>query len=341
MKAWLVLQEGPGAGYSYPLDPFQKPMLSVGRSSECDIALDDHRASRHHSDIRWNGRQWEVVDRGSTNGTYVNGMRVHRPYDLRLGDRVTIGETTLVLRDTAPGARPAAPTQPRAAREMGRTAEGPAIQGSPPVARPIQRPSQPIPHERVSPAVMVAFWLVQGLIMIAVVCLASGAFLPWLRVTGTLSEDLGSMLQGITDIVSYFLGTDSFFHFTQDISGLEGYGKLTLGLAVVGLIGLIVDIFFYRKSAVAGILYVLASLIVIGAMASDLINFYQFYKEAESWGLLFGIQLGDVIQVFDRFISVQITPLPGLPLTVAGLVLLLVGGIGRLIVALLSRNRSM
>ena len=99
MKAWLVLQEGPGAGHSYPLDPFKRPALSIGRSSECDVMLNDQRASRHHGDIRWNGRQWEVVDRGSTNGTYVNGMQVHQPYELRLGDRVTIGETTIVLRE--------------------------------------------------------------------------------------------------------------------------------------------------------------------------------------------------------------------------------------------------
>ncbi len=51
----------------------------MGRSSECSIVLPDHRASRHHADIRWNGRSWEVADRGSTNGTYVNGLRVHQP----------------------------------------------------------------------------------------------------------------------------------------------------------------------------------------------------------------------------------------------------------------------
>lgn len=339
MKAWLVLQEGPGAGYSYPLDPFKKPVLSVGRSSECELVLDDHRASRHHADIRWNGRQWEVVDRGSTNGTYVNGMRVHRPYDLRLGDRVTIGETTLVLREVAPRAQPAAPSQPRVAKEMSRTAEGPALRGSAAAAQPIRRPSQPIPHERVQTGTTVAFWLVQGLIALAVVCLAAGAFLPWLRITGTLSQELGSTLQGLTDVVSYFLGTDSFLHFTQDVSGLEGYGKLTLGVAVIALIALIVDMFFYRRSVVPGIVYLLSSLMVSGAMASDLVNFYRLYQQAESWSLLFGIQLGDVVEIFDRFISMEITPLPGLPLTVAGLLLLLVGGVGRLIVAFLSRGR--
>jgi hypothetical protein len=266
-------------------------------------------------------------------------MRVHRPYDLRLGDRVTIGETTLVLREAARGAPAASRPHPRKAKQRVPTAEGPAAQNAAPAARPIQRPSQPIPAQEASAAVSVAFWLVQGLVLLSIICLAAGAFLPWLRVTGTLSQELGPVLQGITDIASYFLGTDSFFHFTQDISGLEGYGKLTLGLAVLGLIGLIVDVFFYRKSAVPGIVYVLASLIVAGSMASDLVNFYKFYKQAESWSLLFGIELGDVIQIFDRFINMQVTPLPGLPLTVAGLVLLLIGGIGRLVVALLRRNR--
>jgi hypothetical protein len=53
--------------------------------------------------------------------------------------------------------------------------------------------------------------------------------------------------------------------------------------------------------------------------------------------MLFGIQLADVIQVFDEFIDMTITPLPGLPLTVVGLVVLLLGGIGRLVVAILDR----
>ena len=48
-------------------------------------------------DIRWNGRQWEVVDRGSTNGTLVNGGAVRQPVAIRPGDAIGVGETTLVL----------------------------------------------------------------------------------------------------------------------------------------------------------------------------------------------------------------------------------------------------
>ena len=193
------------------------------------------------------------------------------------------------------------------------------------------------PRSGAQTAAGVVFWLAQGLIAVAVVCLASGAFLPWLRVTGSLSQELGPLLEGITDAISYFLGSDSYFEFTQEISGLEGYGKLTLGVAAISLIAMVVDVFFYRKSVVPAVVYLLSALIAMGAMASDLSNFYRLYKEAETWSLLFGIQLADVIQVFDQFIDMTITPLPGLPLTVAGLVLLLLGGIGRLVVTILDR----
>ena len=129
MRAWLFLQEGPGAGHSYPLDPVTRKVYSIGRSSECAICLNDTRASRHHADIRWDGQRWTVIDQSSTNGTYVNGMRVHGPYDLRLGDRVTIGETTMVLRQASggsTGARPvaAAPGLRRPGLSQGQSQQG-------------------------------------------------------------------------------------------------------------------------------------------------------------------------------------------------------------------------
>ncbi len=320
MKANLTLQEGPGAGHSYPLDPAQQKSLSVGRSSECTIVLMDHRASRHHADIRWNGRSWEVADRGSTNGTYVNGLRVHQPYDLQLGDRVTIGETTLVLRE------PAGPPQA--------SAYGPPPRAA---ARPMPRVSaqEPAPS---SVGAGVAFWAAAVLIALAVVCLATGAFLPWLRVTGSLSQELSPLIQGVTDIISSIMGPDSFLHVTQEIGGLEGYGKLTLGVAVVSLLTLAVDLFVGRRSWVPPIVYLLSGLAAAGAMASDLLNFYQLYKQVESWSVLFGIQLGEMVQFLDKFIEMQVTPLIGLPLTVGGLGLLLAGAVVRLSAALLEWN---
>ncbi len=335
MKAWLTLQEGPGAGPSYALDPFQKPVFSIGRSSGCDVVLKDRRASRHHCDIRWNGHRWEVIDRGSTNGTCVNGMQIHRPYELQPGDRITLGETTMILGELS--SQPAAPIR---AEEMPGQAWW-----SPQVAQPAPYPAEglamaPVEARRpASTAATVAYWLVQALVAAAVVCLAAGAFLPWLRVSGSLSQDLEPLLQGIANIVSILSGPNSMLNMTQEIGGLEGYGKLTLAIAVISLLAMVVDLFFYRRSAVPGIVYLVSGLLATGAIAFDLINYYRFYDQMKDLSLLFGVRLEQVVQVFDKFLDVQITPMIGLLLTGAGLVLLLVGGIGRLGVGLLSRGR--
>jgi hypothetical protein len=253
------------------------------------------------------------MDRGSTNGTYVNGMQVHGPYDLRFGDRITIGETTLVIRErTQPS------TQPRAA------------------APPRISPRQPA-RRRASTGIGVMFWLAQVLVGAAVVCLASGAFLPWLKVTGSLSQDMEPIIQDITEIISSIMGSD-FLFVTQEISGLEGYGKLTLGVAVVAAIVLVVDVFFYRESVAAGIVYLISGLLAAGAMAADLKNLYDIYNQVQAVSLLFGIKLSDVIEVFDEFIKVEVMPLPGLYLTGLGLVVLLVAGFSRLLVSFLERR---
>jgi hypothetical protein len=326
MKAWLIMQEGPGAGHSHTLDPFKQASLSLGRSSECDITLADHRASRHHADLRWNGRQWEVVDQGSTNGTYVNGMQVHQPYELRPGDRVTIGETTMVLRDSQPA--PAKSPDGRVAQDAIRTAEGQAIQS--PAARSSPRPKTPAGGT-------IALWLAQGVATVAVVCLGAGALLPWIKISGSLSQDLQPLVQGIAELVASLSGSDSVFNVSQQIGGLDGYGRLTLGIAVISTAALTVDIFFYR-SVVPGIVYLVSGIVAAGAIGFDLLNYYRYYDQLQDLTLLLGIQLGEVVQVFDQFIDLQITPMVGLYLTGAGLILLLAAGIGRLLVAFRART---
>ena len=339
MKALLAFEEGPGAGHSYALDPFKQPALSLGRSSECDITLADHRASRHHADIRWNGRQWEVVDRGSTNGTYVNGLQVRQPYELRAGDRVTIGETTIVLRDApaSSGQRPSG----RAAQDAIRTAEGQAIQS--PVARPPSGPAARVAGgagdaSRAATGTTIPFWLAQGIATAAVICLGAGALLPWIQVSGSLSQNLQPLVQGIAELVAGLSGSDSIFNVSQQIGGLDGYGRLTLGIAAISTLALAVDIFFY-KSLVPGIVYLVSGIVAAGAIGFDLINYYRYYDQLQDLTLLMGIQLADVVQVFDQFIDLQITPMIGLYLTGAGLVLLLIAGVGRLAVAYLSRPK--
>jgi len=70
--------------------------LTIGRGGQNDISIDgDEFASARHA--RFEPRRdgvW-VQDRGSTNGTYVNGTRLERPRRLTPGDVVRVGETDL------------------------------------------------------------------------------------------------------------------------------------------------------------------------------------------------------------------------------------------------------
>ncbi len=71
--------------------------LIMGRSSSCDIVLDDISASRSHAELRQESPGvWILTDLGSTNGTQVNGEAI-ASCELELGDRIVIGTTELVF----------------------------------------------------------------------------------------------------------------------------------------------------------------------------------------------------------------------------------------------------
>ena len=91
----LVVQESPvlDDGDEFPVD---SAPLTVGRGGQNDIAIDgDEFASARH--VRFEPRRdgvW-VQDLGSTNGTYVNGVRIDGARRLAPGDVVRVGETDL------------------------------------------------------------------------------------------------------------------------------------------------------------------------------------------------------------------------------------------------------
>ena len=92
------------------------PVLTVGRAPSNDIVARDARVSRHHSRIERRGEHVRVVDLGSSNGTRVNGQQLSEA-DLRIGDRVTVGELELTLEALEPEADAALDTLAEAVPE--------------------------------------------------------------------------------------------------------------------------------------------------------------------------------------------------------------------------------
>jgi hypothetical protein len=64
--------------------------VTIGRSRDCDVTLDDANVSRRHAELRREGAAWVVADLGSTNGVKVNGHRVSQ-HPLQPGDEITLG----------------------------------------------------------------------------------------------------------------------------------------------------------------------------------------------------------------------------------------------------------
>lgn len=77
--------------------------MTIGRSSQNDLVLDDPGVSRLHARIERLYQGFFVIDIGGKNGTYVNDTRISEPTQLNNGDLVRVGSTTLVLNGVARG----------------------------------------------------------------------------------------------------------------------------------------------------------------------------------------------------------------------------------------------
>jgi hypothetical protein len=88
----LVIRSGGGrVGQSFPL---RGERMTIGRSPETEIFLDDVTVSRNHAVLVRRSGAWFLDDSGSLNGTYVNRRRIdsHRLED---GDELQIGKYKL------------------------------------------------------------------------------------------------------------------------------------------------------------------------------------------------------------------------------------------------------
>ncbi len=79
--------------------PVTTPLVSLGRSSECTVPIRDRFLSRRHAEILQEGEQWFVRDCGSVNGTLLNGARIEDRLPLRDGDRITLGDSEVIIHE--------------------------------------------------------------------------------------------------------------------------------------------------------------------------------------------------------------------------------------------------
>ena len=73
--------------------------VTIGRDSSSDLEFASPTVSREHASLVFHDGRWYVEDRGSFNGTFLNGTRVQpgTPLPLRHADRIGIGSETVVF----------------------------------------------------------------------------------------------------------------------------------------------------------------------------------------------------------------------------------------------------
>ena len=72
--------------------------LVIGRSTGCQLVLDDALVSRRHAQLVLTDQEVRLEDLGSANGVYVNGERVNQVRVLSPGDRIVVGQQELAFR---------------------------------------------------------------------------------------------------------------------------------------------------------------------------------------------------------------------------------------------------
>jgi hypothetical protein len=108
-NTYLRVCNGPGANRKFDL---KKPRLLLGRNdpnmtvdidlSSCELS-NPPQVSRRHAELRWVNGELELIDLGSTNGTFVDGQKLktlgsHQhsdPVKLKIGSKIHIGNLEL------------------------------------------------------------------------------------------------------------------------------------------------------------------------------------------------------------------------------------------------------
>jgi pSer/pThr/pTyr-binding forkhead associated (FHA) protein len=92
-KAMILIARGPQKGSRFLITA---EGVSIGRSADSAVFLDDVTVSRSHARIEKSGNNFVLKDAGSLNGTYINNLSVTE-HSLVSGDEFQIGKFHLLF----------------------------------------------------------------------------------------------------------------------------------------------------------------------------------------------------------------------------------------------------
>ncbi len=103
--ASIIVSTGKDHGMYLPLG---RGKIVVGRAENLPMQVNDEKVSRKHIQFRFedSDKTYRVSDMGSSNGTFVGGVKIDGEAVLRDGDTIQIGTTSLVFTMTDPTDKP-------------------------------------------------------------------------------------------------------------------------------------------------------------------------------------------------------------------------------------------
>jgi hypothetical protein len=162
--------------------------ITLGRDPSCEIVISDPQVSRQHARLTRQDEMIVIEDLGSTNGTFVNGMRLTNPHTLingnviGLGDAVTLTYYGVSIATTEPLAgqptasamppspEPLSPLPPQATPPLDYTTTPPP----PPAYAAAPPPAKALGQEKDSKT---GLWVGCGCLALLLACVAVGLFL--------------------------------------------------------------------------------------------------------------------------------------------------------------------
>jgi pSer/pThr/pTyr-binding forkhead associated (FHA) protein len=217
----LVGITGAYRGNEYFID---KDEFVIGRASDCDLMVNENTISGRHAKINKVGDHFEISDLKSTNGTYVNGVRIDRK-PIRTDDKIKIDVIEFRYINPAEVSRTVIAQAPdfSAQRTMIREQETIRQAAPPPPppapAAPAAKPASQIEHERPQPKIQQAAFekrgsLVGGLIvgLIIAFLFSYGGMFGASLVAAAQYGTISAVFSNIVDVFRAILAGLPFLH---------------------------------------------------------------------------------------------------------------------------------